>query len=194
MTMYHYFQQLGILDLILFIALVIGAALGARSGIVAQLSFIIIFTLSIFFYSQIYSVIRDYIDHWVENKQMLPYLSTGIFLIGTSILSIFIGKIVRFFIRTTPMGILDRGIGAIVGGAQWLFFSSLFIWMVGNANSKIKKKYIDKSISKTIINSIMPKIFNRITSMPARGKSILRKQMPKTVQKKRNKVNPDLDF
>ena len=192
--MYHYFQQLGILDLLLFIALVIGSAFGARSGIVAQLSSMIIITLSIFFYSQIYSVIQKYIDHWVENKQMLPYLVATIFIAGTSILSIFIGKIIRFFIRTTPMGILDRGIGAIVGGVKWLFFSSFIIWMVGNANSKIKEKYISKSISKNIMDKVMPKIFNRISNMPARGKSLLRKQMPKTVQKKRNKVNPDLDF
>ncbi len=187
-----WYQELGFLDLLLVIALIAGGISGFRAGVVVELSSIIAIGFSIFFYTKFYSVLTDLIKPWVDNQNMLPYLSAAALFFITSIASIIISRTIRFIIRMTPMGIIDRGFGALIGGLKWLFYASILIWMIGMANKKLNEKYIKKSISHKILHAMMPKIFNRITEAPQSKKRYKTKN--KENIKTKRKVNPDLDI
>ncbi|MCP3659631.1 MAG: CvpA family protein [Bacteroidetes bacterium] len=191
-----WYSNLGYLDLVLVLALIAGGISGYRSGVVIELSSIIAIGFSIFFYTHFYSSLTKLIKPFVDNKQMLPYLSAASLFFLTSFASIIISKIIRFIIRMTPMGIIDRGMGALIGSLKWLFYASILVWMLGMANKKLNKRYIKNSVSNKILHAIMPKIFNKITEMP-KPKSKFRNyknQKPAKQPKKERKVNPDLDI
>ncbi len=185
-----WYQELGFLDLLLVFALIAGGIAGFRSGVVVELSSIIVIGFSIFFYTQFYSVLSNLFKPWVDNKHMLPYLSAAALFFITSIASIIISRTIRFIIRMTPMGIIDRGLGALIGALKWLFYASILIWMMGMANKNLNEKYIKKSISHKILYGMMPKIFNRITEVP---KSKDKNKIKSNIKSKR-KINPDLDI
>lgn len=187
-----YYKAVGILDIVIIFAIIAGAILGFRSGIFVQLSSLIGIGFSIFFYTKFYTIISNYIKPWVDNERMLPYISTAILFIGSSIFSMIIGQILKMLIRKTPFGIFDRILGAIIGAAKWFFFTGLIVWMIGIANKKIRTKFIEKSYSQKILHAIMPNIFKKMTEFP--GGEKLQKMNKKEFVTPKKKINPKLDF
>ncbi len=159
-----WYQQFGVLDILFLFVILIGAIGGFRSGMIVALFSIAGIAFSIFFYAAFSQIARGFLKPWVENMKMLPYLTAALMFGVMTIVSMLTGKIVQRLVTMTPLGIVDKLLGGIIGASKWFFFAGAISWMIGKANNTIKEQYLDKAASYRFVDPMMSSLMNKITA------------------------------
>ena len=152
------------LDLVIIICLITGIIHGLVTGIVKQVITLVAFVAAILLSGAVANLFRQLIQPYINGGN--PYILNIIYYIAAFliIISIFavLAKLVDKVINYTPIGLINKVLGAIFGIFLWTLFISIllnFISVFDSESKLISQTVKENSIFYDGVKMLFPNIF-----------------------------------
>ncbi len=152
-----------ILDIILLGILIVAGFIGIRKGFIGQATKLIGLILGIWgaiHFSDFTA--RLIADHFTVNTKYLSLIAFAITFTALLVGIHFLGIIVEKLVNLTPLGIVNKVLGAVFGILQMALIISVILILLENLNQRFKlipNDFGEKSILYNPIKSIAPTIY-----------------------------------
>ncbi len=145
------------LDFILLIPLIIGAYGGFKKGFIVGVVSLLALVLGVFggFYFLNWGV-SLLINEFGLTGKVLPILAFVIIFIGIIIITNFIGKLLKKFIKMILLGGIDKIAGALMGAIMWAFLLSSFIWVASVFKISFPSNWEQGSLLLSYVKPVAP--------------------------------------
>lgn len=162
------------LDIILLAPLLFGAWTGFKKGLLLEIVALASFILAIIGGIYLLDWAVDFIGEYIEGvDHLLPMIAFIIVFIGIVLLVNLIGQIVKKALDLTPLGIIDKLAGLILGVLKLGFFVSLLIWGASSLGFGLSAEFTEESILFPWIEPLAPNTVEFLMSIFPYGESVL---------------------
>lgn len=152
-------------DIILLIALGIGAIKGYMHGFIVEIFSFVAFFVGLFLALELTIPVSL---RFFGDTGYFDFIAIIVFIVLFFLLSFGIklgAKFVKNAIDVTFFGTLDNIAGAIAGIAKWAFIISIIFWIFDSVGFALSDRYGDQSIIFPYIVSIGPKVFGWLSEL-----------------------------
>jgi membrane protein required for colicin V production len=126
------------LDILLLLALGIGAVKGYRRGLVLEVASLLAFVLAVVGGLSLLSAAVPLVRHYVGDAfGMLPLLSFALVFIAIMWGVHLVGGLLKTAVHLTPLGVLDNLLGGAAGVLKWVLGLSLLLHGTGLAGLRL---------------------------------------------------------
>lgn len=153
------------LDLILLIALLIGAYRGFRKGLFIEVVGIAALIIAVVGGFKLLHVgIKFLSSHFGGFSHLIPYIAFILIFIAILVLINLLGSTVKRALDLTLLGSLDNFAGALLGILKWAIAISIFLWLTNTVGFRIPEETRHASLIYPLIEPLGPKTIQVISS------------------------------
>ena len=153
------------LDLILLMALLIGAYRGFRKGLFIEVVGIAALIIAVIGGFKLLHVgIRFLNSQFGDFSHLIPYVAFILIFVAILVLVNLLGKAIKGAIDLTLLGSLDNFAGAILGAFKWAIALSLLLWLTHTVGFRIPEETRHASQIYPLIEPLGPKTIQVISS------------------------------
>ncbi len=153
------------LDLILLIALLIGAYRGFKKGLFIEVVGILALVLAVTGgFRLLHTGIEFLNSHFGNFSHLVPYIAFILIFIAILVLVNLLGRFVKKVLDLTLLGSLDNFAGALLGVLKWAIAISIFLWLTQTVGFHIPEETRHASLIYPLIEPLGPKTIEWISS------------------------------
>ena len=153
------------LDLILLIALLIGAYRGFRKGLFIEVVGIAALIIAVIGGFKLLHVGIEFLSsHFGGFSHLIPYIAFILIFIAILVLINLLGSTVKRVLDLTLLGSLDNFAGALLGVLKWAIAISIFLWLTHTVGFRIPEETRHASLIYPLIEPLGPKTIQVISS------------------------------
>ena len=160
------------LDYTICVPLLWGAYKGFSKGFLFEIALLIALVLGVYGALKCSSMASGYLQHHFHlSAALLPFVSFLAVFAAIVVTILLIAKLLELLIKPTPLGIINRIAGALLGIVKWAFIMSAFFYMLTPIddqfhllNEKTKEQSILYKPLTTFASYVMPKVRSEVNS------------------------------
>jgi len=166
--------KLSSLDIIILVPLLIGAWQGYKKGLLLEIVALLSFVLAVLGGIYLLDWGIGFIAEFVQGLEAwLPLIAFILLFIGILLIVNLIGRIVKKAMDLTPLGLLDKLAGMLLGVFKLAFFLSLLVWGAASLEFSLEDSLTAPSLLYTYIEPLAPATFELLLGIFPYGSDIL---------------------
>lgn len=147
-------------DLVLFLALLVGAYKGYRRGFVLEIITFLALILGVLGAFKLLHWGMDLLDSLFSiSGKILPFLSFLLLFIGIVVLINLLGRMTRKLIEVIMLGSVDSLAGGVFGFLKWAFALSVLLWLLASWEIELPHSWQEGSVLYPYLVGFAPGVF-----------------------------------
>jgi membrane protein required for colicin V production len=140
------------IDIIIAAILIFSLWRGWRNGFIYELALLCAFFTGLYAGFKFAWFIQDKISHWFSlSHKSASEISFFVMFVLVFVATILLGKLFSSLVNVTPLGILNKILGAVFSLGRYALILSLVLWFMKDANGKYKLVPVTESAKSKLI-------------------------------------------